>query len=45
MKQIANNSNTALGQSAKTFDGHGASVQPMSRELVGKTNHKQEGKE
>ena len=35
MTQIANNSNIALVDSVKTFDGHGASVQPMSHELVG----------
>jgi len=43
--QTANNSNTAVGKPVKAEDGQGASVQPVSHELVGKINHKEEGSE
>jgi hypothetical protein len=34
--------NTAVVKVVKSSDGRGASVQPVSHELVGKTNHKEE---
>ena len=40
--QTANTLNTAVGEAIKSSDGRGASVQPVSHELVGKINHKEE---
>jgi len=37
-----NPSNTAVAEAVKSSDGRGASVQPVSHELVGKINHKEE---
>ena len=34
--QTANTLNTAVGEAVKSSDGRGASVQPVSHELVGK---------
>jgi hypothetical protein len=40
--QTANTLNTAVVEAVKSSDGRGASVQPVSHELVGKINHKEE---